>query len=718
MTARTLWVQSGLALTLLVVLSAEAQQPPAEGPASIFPSAVELVRVDVVVTDKDGRPVPDLTQADFALSESGVPQTIASFESVAVADAPESEGPAPTSFASTNVGPEPRRTRTFVVVYDDIHLSIAQAYRAKGAVTEFLKKATAPGDRVTLIATGGGAWWNARMPEGRDALMAVLKRLDGRYVPDSSPDRMTDFEAMRIDVYQDQDVALKVARRFDSYGTKGRERPNQPVAREDVGRSSATGIIDMDVRSRAAEVYRLATSRNKITLDVMSRSLTALAGTPGRKSMILISQGFVYDLELREMKKVVEASLRSNTPIYFIDSRGLVGLPDSFTAAFGPPIDVQDTVAVLADITRDAEGTESLALDTGGFVVKNSNDLSGGIARVSSESRIYYLLGYNPTDLRRDGRFRKIEVKLLAKRPGGLRIRARRGYYAPQEGGPAVPVPRTDPVIARALDSPFEARELPLRVAAYSFDETLKDHISVTLAAEIDARALTFKEEDGRAKDQVAFLIEAQHRESGEYYRVDEKIELSLLPETRQKLLATWYPVVRDFSLPPGGYQAKVVVQDLNGGRIGSVIHDFEVASPAGFRVSTPILTDTVESATGAGAPKPILLVRRSFAPGAMLYCQFAVYGATPDPATHQPRVTSGYEIRRAGGAVLKRSPRTTITPTSLGALLRFQGIALPPAEPGPYEIVLSVRDEIGNRAIYAKEEFVIEAPETRKAER
>ena len=71
---------------------------------------------------------------------------------------------------------------------------------------------------------------------------------------------------------------------------------------------------------------------------------------------------------------------------------------------------------MLADLSREAEGSESLALDTGGFVVKNSNDLSGGINRVSSESRVYYLLGYNPTDLRRDGKFRKIEVKL---RPDG-----------------------------------------------------------------------------------------------------------------------------------------------------------------------------------------------------------------------------------------------------------------------------------------------------------
>src|SRR5438034_4113625 len=122
---------------------------------------------------------------------------------------------------------------------------------------------------------------------------------------------MTDFEAMRIEVYQDQDVALKVARRFDSYGTKGRERPNQPVAREDVGRSSATGIIDMDVRSRAAEAYRLATSRNKITLDVMSRALSALTGTPGRKSMILVSQGFVYDLELRSEEHTSELQSHS-----------------------------------------------------------------------------------------------------------------------------------------------------------------------------------------------------------------------------------------------------------------------------------------------------------------------------------------------------------------------------------------------------------------------
>ena len=111
---------------------------------------------------------------------------------------------------STNASPEARQGRTFLIVFDDIHLSVAQALRAKAAVGEFLRTGVRAGDRVTLVATGGEAWWSARMPEGRDALVAILKRLDGRYTTDSSPDRITDWEALRIMAYDDPDVAYSV----------------------------------------------------------------------------------------------------------------------------------------------------------------------------------------------------------------------------------------------------------------------------------------------------------------------------------------------------------------------------------------------------------------------------------------------------------------------------------------------------------------------------
>jgi VWFA-related protein len=693
------------------VLAAAASLALAQEAASPrFPSEVELVTVDTVVLDKDGRPVTGLTASDFTLAENGVPQTMASFEAVVVPAAPPPSAPAPRPPFSTNVGPEVRHGRTYLLVFDDIHLSPGQAHRAKAAAAEFLRSGVAPGDRVTLIATGGGAWWNARMPEGRDQLLAILQRLDGRYVPDSSPDKITEFEALRIEIYQDIDVAMKVKRRFDAYGAVGQERAQGGPQPRDQPMNSGYGIIDPVVRSRATEVYQLALSRNKITLGVLSRALGALAGTRGRKAAVLLSQGFVYDTEMKEMKQAVEASRRANTPVYFVDTRGLGGLPEAMTAAFGRPLEVQDTVAVLADVTRDAEGSEALALDTGGFVAKNTNDLSRALLRVSAESRAYYLLGYVPTDLRRDGSFRKIEVKLKGPRRGGLKVRARRGYYAPLEGALAAKASGDQPDIVQALESPFEVEEVPLRLGAYVFDEVLLDKANVTLVAEVDVSGFAFREADGRLHDTMAFLLEAQHRETGEYYRYDQKVEMALLPATQEKLRRTWYPVSREFSLPPGGYQVKVVVRDMNGGRVGSVIHDFEVPATGAFRVSTPILAESVEKADGGPAPKPVIQLRRSFAPGSVLYCQFAVYGASKEPGGRMPRVTSGYEIRRADGSLLKRADPTLIRPTSLGALLRLHGISLATATPGAYDLVLSVRDEVTGKSLELREPFLVEA--------
>jgi hypothetical protein len=409
------------------------------------------------------------------------------------------------------------------------------------------------------------------------------------------------------------------------------------------------------------------------------------------------------------MKELVEASLRVNVPVYFIDTRGLQALPDFMTAEVKAAFDVQDTVAVLADITREAEGSEAIALDTGGFVIKNTNDLESGILRVSAESQAYYLLGYAPSDPRRDGKYRRIEVRLAREKAKGLKVRARRGYYAPRDG-PPVAKPAADPAIARALDSPFERREVPLRVAAYTFDEGVLEKSIVMVATEIDVRDVAFRSEDGRFKGELAFLLEAQHRETGEVYYDDQKIEMALLPETRNSLARTWYLFSRELTLPKGGYQVKVVVRDLGSGRIGSVTHDFEVPDPASFHISSPILADTLQekAADDTRPPRPVLQVRRTFAPGARLYVQYGVLGAAKDPSTRMPKVAGGYEIRRADGSVLKTGAPTPIRPSSLGALTRFHGITLSGAAPGDYELVLRARDEITGRTVEAREPFQI----------
>jgi VWFA-related protein len=694
------------------------QQEPEGKPA--FPSEVELVTVDAVVVDKKGQAVAGFTKDDFVVHDNGKPQLVTSFEAVSASPPPPAREPsaAPRPTYSTNAPHAAALGRTFVVFFDDIHLTSTQAFRAKATVEAFLQGAVADGDTVVLVASSGSAWWTAHIPEGRDGLIAVLKRLDGRYVPDPSPDRITEYEAMRIEVYRDQEVAWKVNRRFDAYTVNGQQTDSQGPAPADV-RANQYGMIPFLVSQRAEEVYRLGTNRNKITLDVMERAIRSLAGIRGRKAMILVSQGFIYDIQLDELRNVVDASRRVNVPVYFVDTRGLVGLPEAFTAAFGRPIDSQDAVAVLADITRDAEGSEAIALDTGGFAIKNGNDLAGGMARVASESRTYYLLGYTPPDLVRDGRFRKIEVSLTPAartRAKGLEVRARRGYFAPLDRpATAKKKPKSTrelPEIVRALDSPFELRDIPLRVGALVFDEGGLDRLNVTVATEIDVRGLGFSEQDGRANGSVAFVIEAQHRETGEYYRYDQTIEMSLRPETRELLRRNWYQVARDFTLPPGSYQAKIVVRDMATGKMGSVLHDFDVPSGSGFRISSPLLSDALDKpATPQAAGKPLLRVRPAFAPGATLYCQFGVFGAKrQETGAPLPRVSSSYEIRRVGdGQLFRRSTPSVIKPTSLGSLLRLVGIPLAGAAPGEYEIVLQATDDLAGTKAEAREHFVVE---------
>ncbi|HET7747480.1 MAG TPA: VWA domain-containing protein, partial [Vicinamibacteria bacterium] len=473
-------ILASLGASALAQEPAPSPAPPAAAPApeatSVqFPSEVELVTVDVVVTDKKGNPITGLTAADFQLVEEGVPQSIASFEAIELPTTPGA-APPPRPRVSSNQLPEVRGGRSFVIVYDDIHLSPFQAHRAKTAVSEFLKTGVREGDRVTLVATGGGAWWSTRMEAGRQELIDMLKRLDGRHIPDRSPDRMSDYEAMRIHVYRDQQVEERVSRRFETYGASNR-----------AGRTETEQYMDGDplVRGRAAEIYFQSVARNRITLQVLERVLTSLAGTRGRKSVILVSEGFIYDPNLDEFKKVVTASRRSNAALYFVDTRGLSGMPTFASAEFGPPLDNRDIGFAFMDSLQEAEGAESLAADSGGFSVKNTNDLAKGIGRIANETRAYYLLGYNPKDVKRDGRFRRIEVKVPGRK--GIQVRARRGYFAPLDGAAQADAAKgVDPDIQAALDSPFDEKQIPIRMTAWVFDETLLGKASTIVGALVD----------------------------------------------------------------------------------------------------------------------------------------------------------------------------------------------------------------------------------------
>ncbi len=723
---------AGLAPALLVAAAALAAQdapPPVASPttdvpsgaeteAPSFPSRIEQVVVDVVVTDKEGNPIRGLTREDFRVFEDDAAQKVVSFDAIELPDAPvpevEAEAErAPPPRVSVNIDPGERSGRTFVIVFDDIHMAPWKASPSKAAVASFLEKAVREGDRVTLISTSGSAWWSTRMLGGREKLIDLVKRLEGRYIPEPSSDRISDWEALQIHVFHNPEAYGRVLRRFQTY--------NAVFLRQDRTLLDTELVEDPYITRRAAETYYQASARLRATLGVLERALEGLVGTQGRKSVILVSEGFIYDPNRPEFKRVNEASRRANAAIYFVNSRGLEGMPLEMTAEFGGVMAPQDVGMAFVDAVDAVAGAEDAATSSGGFVVRNTNDLSSGIQRIARETSAYYLLGYIPTNTARDGEFREIEVKLTNGK--GRDVRARKGYFAPSETDETGSETRegVDPVIQAALDSPWAQDEIPLRMTHYVGDELTRGKAVVLVATEVDVRGLAFEEKDGRYHDTLEFLLVVAHRETGEFFRYDQSVVMNVRPDTRERLEWAWYPIVRDFELRPGDYQAKIVVRDTSSGQVGTVIHEFDIPDLDELRVSTPVLSDaltTGDPVPGAPGARLEVMVRREFPVGADVYCQVDVFGAAKDDQSGMPRVFQGYEVRRWDGTYFTSAAPSLIRPTSLGDLSRTSGFSLAGASPGDYEMVMKVWDQLSGQTLELREPFKVvpAATETQRA--
>lgn len=674
---------------------ASAQEPA----PNVFSAGVEQVTVDVVVVDKKGQPVAGLTREDFTVTEEGRPQRIATFDLVqATAATTPDASEALRPRVASNLTSRGEGGRLFVIVFDDLHLSPLNAQRAKAAVAAFIDGGTQEGDRIQLLATGGAAWWSTRLPAGRADLMEVLKHLDGRRVLENARERMTDYEAVQIAIYRDVQVAARVAERFERYGTSSREARARAM-QENPG----TGFFDPYIEQRAYEQYIAIKNRMDVTLGVLERSFLALARGRERKAVLLVSEGFVFDSSSVARRRAVEAARRANASLYFIDTRGLEGLSQAYSAEFGAPFAEQDLMSAVADVDREGDGSEALAADTGGFSVRSTNDFAGGAVRIGRESRAYYLLGYNPGEVPRDGKFRKIEVKVRGR---GLTVRARRGYYAPTDGTTAAAPEKqpTDPDLQRALDAPGAAPAIPLRLTAFVQQETALDRARVVLAAEADIAKLAPSDEGGRSTTTLDTLLVIAHRESAEFVRDDQQVQLERKPAPPGA--PVWYSFRREVELKPGSHQAKLIVRDAKSKVLGSVLLEVDVPGLSALRVSTPVLASGLQSAAD-GSLAPVLRVERSFAPGGQLYCSFDVYGAKKGP-DGLPRVKAGHALRRPGGAVIGATTPNPLRPTSIGALSRLIQIPLAGRPVGDYELVLTVTDELSGETREVVEPFAI----------
>ncbi len=690
-----------LALFLIVAGARASSQTPAQQP--VFPASVDAVSVDVVVLDGDGRPVEGLTRGDFTVRENGVPQVISTFEATSAATTPPP--PAPLQRISTNATAPTAAGRWFFVLFDDVNVSPFSTLRARAAVERFLERALGPGDRVMIATSSGAATWTGTQPGDIASLKRFVSRLQGARRLDTTAARIWDHEAMGIALGRDPQALAQVARRYFESGFIPEAYPTDRELRESL--SVSPGLVM--IQTRARQTYTEAQSRVRTSLGALERLAAALAHTRGRKTLLLVTEGFIVDPAIGEFRTVVQTARNANVAVHFVDVRdpagplGQPGVPGS-AAETARAIDDRDATSTLAMAGRDADGARSIAADTGGSVIAGTR-LDDGLIRAAAEGRSYYLIGYTSANTARDGRFRRIEVTV--SRPG-TEVRTRGGYYADAERR-ASRADTLDPAVRAGLDAPFGAPGMPLRLSSFVFGPRPDGAIATLLLAEADLTPLRLRETRGAYSARLDSYV-VVHDEDGVIAARDERlVDVNMPAAAFRQALENGLPVAREFHLRPGRYQAVLLLRDRATNFVGSVRHDFDVPEPNELRTSTPIVTDTMRPAAPGQPARPVPIARGTFQPGSRVWAAFEVYGHRVDPATGAPRVSVGYSLRNAAGAPIAGAAPVALTGGAGGAVAVTIALTVPADAAGRHELVLTVRDEVAMRVFETRESLLVQ---------
>ncbi|MGH9844855.1 MAG: VWA domain-containing protein, partial [Blastocatellia bacterium] len=423
----------------------EKQQKPAD--ETLVRIETELVQIDVVVVDKAGKLVRDLRREDFDLYEDGKKQQVSHF-AVGTATKPAKWLSLEKKKASGEPAAAPAEItagRYIVLAVDDYHLAPENLILTKRTLLKFINEQMVAGDQVAIVTTSGNIGMFQQFTNERGVLERAITRLNvqTRNVTSSfDVPRITDYQAEMID-RNDQDaieVAVQEILRLE---------PPPPTPGRGGGRSApnADGMTSpreramQQARSKARMIVAQNANYTRVTLSTLESVIRSLSALPGRKMMVLVSDGFFLggssSSQIYDIRRITDAATRAGVVIYSIDARGLVATPPGGDAS-DPGVVDPVTAGARARLDMSAvdakrDGMYALAADTGGKAFFNNNDLNAGLQRVLDDNEVYYVLAYEPPVSRRDGRFHQIEVR-IADRPE-LKARTRKGYLASLPAG-------------------------------------------------------------------------------------------------------------------------------------------------------------------------------------------------------------------------------------------------------------------------------------------
>jgi VWFA-related protein len=711
---------SAVLLAVLLTPGAQAQQ-------SVTGSAAEVVQLDVVVSDSDGKPVRNLTRADFEVQEDGKPQALSLFvpsggnAAPSAAAAPGAAAPPPAGTGAAGPG------RSIAVIVDDLHIAPENLDQARTALKRLPAELMAEGDSVALVSTSRGVL--EQFTSERARLEQAIGRLLAMAPPPSQGrgTQMTPAQAELI-LRGDRGARKLAARtlRLEPGSVSDSNGPRAALAAPggNSGGANAGGAPTEEGQNAAAEDEAMRQARgvlaetlrySVVSLAAVEDVTRAMAARPGRKMLLLFSDGFLVgrgtsEERAREMQRVVDAATRSGAVVYTMDTRGLVsgGQDASVTgsmvsADFKNNIDSQSAQlfrTTLADI----------AGDTGGFLVSGTNDLAGGLARMLDDNASYYLMAYEPTNTKRDGKFRKVKVRLPAH--GNYQVRTRAGYFA-RDAKSAPPAPPRavldsglDTAQAReALAAPLPTGGIPVRLGT-DFLALPASGSQALIQAHVALSGLKWEKAAGRNRATLELLgsvYDAAGQPVGAPF--GQRAELDLSDAELEKAAATGVEFQQAIGLPPGKYEVRLLAREKRQGQAGGSRVAIEIPDLANGALATSgVFLAAAPADAGASAKS-----RSRFKQGENLFFQVYVYNAQ-GAATGAADVVLQAQIWSGGKAIAASKPQPAkLAKDGETPLPETNEVGLSGLEKGPYELRVVVVDRKANAQALRIAEFVIE---------
>jgi VWFA-related protein len=461
-------------------------------------------------------------------------------------------------------------SRRFVALYfDDVNTPFENLARTRDVADHFLTQSVQAGDRVGLFTSSGQKQvdFTDNLAQLHQALFDLRPR---PIIENTSCGAVTPYEAYLIVSFRDA-TALDVAAQeiLDCHPC-----PYDNPTEQHQCLAQATDMAQTDAMQSLTDSETQSTAALR-GIETVVRALTSL---PGQRSTVIVSGGFLTETLHFEISQITDRALRAGVIVNALDARGLYAdttldpSRSSLANTSDAPSSLEKHNMLIQSARLQIDGMQSLALDTGGIFFENSNDLEAGFRKITGLREVYYVLAFSPQNLKLDGAFHPLQVKLVSAK--GLAVQARRGYYAPKK--PDDPTVQEKEDIREAVFSQDETHELPIDVHTQFFMKTESD-AQIAVLTRLDLHPLHFRKAEDRNLETSTFVTVLFDRDGHVLSAQQKSLKLRLLDASMEKFLQTGVTVRTKFDVKPGTYLVRAIVRDSEGGQISGLNRTVEI---------------------------------------------------------------------------------------------------------------------------------------------